>query len=66
MTSDELIRKLRRHGDVVFEPRRGKGGHIQVRRGNRVSHIPTASGELGTGLVRAILKQLGLAIRDLR
>lgn len=66
MTSDELIRKLRRHGGITFEPRRGKGGHIQVRRGALVSHIPTASGELGKGLLAAILKQLGLMLDDLR
>ncbi|HEV8679150.1 MAG TPA: type II toxin-antitoxin system HicA family toxin [Stellaceae bacterium] len=66
MTSNELIRKLRRRTDIAFEPRRGKGGHIQVRRGERKSHIPTGSGELGTGLLLAILKQLGLTLDDLR
>lgn len=66
MTSDELIRKLKRLGDCTFVPSRGKGGHIQVLRGDRLSHIPTHSGELGKGLVNAILKQLGLSLRDLR
>jgi predicted RNA binding protein YcfA (HicA-like mRNA interferase family) len=66
MNSDELIRKLRRVGDVTFDPSRGKGGHIRVMRDDRVSHIPTGSKELKTGLVAAILKQLGLTLRDLR
>ncbi|GEM_PF-1124010 len=66
MNSAELIRKLRRLGDVEFDRSRGKGGHIEIRRGDRVSHIPTGSGEIKTGLLHGILRQLGLTIRDLR
>lgn len=59
MTSAQLKRFLARQG-CIFEP--GKGGHLIVRRGNRKSVLPMhgSNKELGTGLVNAILKQLGL------
>ena len=38
---------------------------IRVERGDRIAHVPTGSGELKTGLLHAILRQLGLTIRDL-
>jgi predicted RNA binding protein YcfA (HicA-like mRNA interferase family) len=66
VTADELIRKLKRLGDVIVIPSRGKGGHVRVERGNRFTHIPTVSGDLKTGLVHGILRQLGLTMRDLR
>ena len=65
MKSDELIRKLRRLGDVEIDANRGKGGHIEVRRRGRVSYVPTGSRDMKTGLVHGILRQLGLTIRDL-
>ena len=59
MTSAEFKRWLRRQG-CTFEP--GKGGHLIVRRGNRMSVLPMhgTQKELGTGLVKAIKKDLGL------
>jgi mRNA interferase HicA len=44
----------------TFQP--AKGGHLKVRLGSKVSILPMhGSGkELGSGLVLAILKQLGL------
>jgi mRNA interferase HicA len=59
MTSAEFKRWLRKHG-CTFEP--GKGGHLIVRRGDRMSVLPMHSKrkELGTGLVKAIKKDLGL------
>jgi predicted RNA binding protein YcfA (HicA-like mRNA interferase family) len=65
MTSRELLRALRRLGATI-DAARGKGGHVRVSLGDRVSHVPTGSGELKTGLVQGVLKQLGLTIRDLR
>jgi mRNA interferase HicA len=38
----------------------GKGGHIKVFLKGRRSVLPTHSGELKTGLVEGIKKQLGL------
>ncbi len=66
MTADELLRRLRRRRDIRIVPSRGKGGHVRVERGDRVTHVPTGSGELKTGLLHGILRQLGLSIRDLR
>jgi predicted RNA binding protein YcfA (HicA-like mRNA interferase family) len=65
MTSRELLRKLRRLG-VIVVPDRGKGGHIRLEHNGRVSHIPTGRRELKSGLVRGVLRQLGLTIRDLQ
>jgi len=59
MTADELLRRLRRHHDIRIVPSRGKGGHIRVERGDRVTHVPTGSGELKTGLLHGMLRQLG-------
>ncbi len=70
MTADELLRRLRRYRDITIIPSRGKGGHMRVERGDRVTHIPTGSGDLKTGLLpgllHGVLRQLGLTIRDLR
>ena len=65
MTSRELLRKLRRVGASVI-PSSGKGGHVRVERNGQVSHVPTGSGDLKTGLVQGALRQLGLTMRDLR
>jgi predicted RNA binding protein YcfA (HicA-like mRNA interferase family) len=59
MTSRELLRRLARLGAEIITDR-GKGGHIMVRLGNRRSIVPTGSGDIPTGTVAAILRQLGL------
>lgn len=66
MKATELIHRLRRLGGVTVIPSRGKGGHVRVERGDRVTHVPTGSGELKTGTLHGILRQLGLNIRDLQ
>ena len=60
VNSAQFKRWLARQG-CTFEP--GKGGHLIVRRGDRRSVLPMHGGtkQLGTGLIRAIKKQLGLA-----
>ena len=59
MTSAEFRRWLRGQG-CTFEP--GKGGHLIVRLGPRMSVLPMhgKQKELGTGLVHAIKRDLGL------
>jgi mRNA interferase HicA len=59
VTIQESKRWLTEHG-CTFEP--GRGGHLTVRRGTNVSVLPMhgKGKELGTGLVTAIKKQLGL------
>ena len=59
MTSKQFKRYLMEQG-CKFEP--GRGGHLTVRRGDAVASLPMhgKGKELGTGLVHAIKKQLGL------
>lgn len=59
MTSQEFKRWLSQQG-CTFEP--GHGGHLIVRLGDRKSVLPMhgKNKELGTGLVNAIEKDLGL------
>ena len=59
MNSDQFRRELTKLG-ASFEP--GKGGHLIVRLGEKVSVLPQHGGrkQLGTGLVNKIKKDLGL------
>lgn len=59
VTSSQFKRWLTQAG-CTFES--GKGGHLIVRRGERMSVLPMhgSSKELGTGLVNKIKKDLGL------
>jgi mRNA interferase HicA len=61
MNAAELKKWLAARG-CNFETKRGGSGHLIVRRGDRKSELPMHGGrkELGTGLVNAIKKQLGL------
>jgi predicted RNA binding protein YcfA (HicA-like mRNA interferase family) len=59
MTCRELLRRLRRLGAEIVTDR-GKGGHVMVRLGARLAPVPTGGGEIPTGTLAAILKQLGL------
>jgi predicted RNA binding protein YcfA (HicA-like mRNA interferase family) len=65
MTSRELLCKLRRLGARVVTGR-GKGGHAMVLLDGRKTFVPTGSGELRAGTLRTILRDLGIAIDDLR
>ena len=59
MTSQEFKRWLSKQG-CTFES--GRGGHVTVRRGDKASTLPMhgKGKELGTGLINAVKKQLGL------
>jgi len=61
MNTKELMRLLKKAG-VSFDPSRGKGGHIFAALGDKTTVIPQhgSNKELGTGLVRKILKDLGI------
>jgi mRNA interferase HicA len=61
VNAQELKKWLAAQG-CSFEPKRGGSGHLVVRKGNLKSELPMHGGrkELGTGLVNAIKKQLGL------
>jgi len=59
VNSNQAKRFLAKKG-CTFSP--GKGGHLLVQRNGKKSVLPMHGGskELGKGLWRAILKQLGL------
>ncbi len=61
MKSGELEKLLKKHG-CTFHTHRGGSGHVTVRRGDRKSVMPKhgSKDELGIGLVRKILKDLGI------
>lgn len=60
MKCNELKRWLKKQG-CTFEESRGKGGHITVRRADKITVMPMhGQKELPTGTVKAIIKQLGL------
>ena len=65
MTSNELLRLLRRAGARVVSDR-GKGGHVMVVLGGRTTFLPTGSGDVRPGTLRAILRDLGVSLDDLR
>jgi mRNA interferase HicA len=59
MNSSQFRRYLAKHG-CTFEP--GKGGHLDVVRGDKVSHMPRHGGrkQLGKGLMEKIKKDLAI------
>jgi predicted RNA binding protein YcfA (HicA-like mRNA interferase family) len=62
--SNELLRRLRRLGAEI-DRSRGKGGHVMARLGGRFAMVPIGSGDLPTGTLRVILRQLGRRPEDL-
>ena len=70
MKGSELVRKIRKVGrrrgvPVELRMERGKGSHATLYYGDRLTVIRHLSDELRTGTTRAMLKQLGLTLRDL-
>jgi len=65
MSSNELLRLLRRAGARIVTDR-GKGGHVMVLLAGRKTFVPTGSGELRPGTLRAILRDLAVSLDDLR
>jgi len=65
MSSNELLRLLRRAGARIVTDR-GKGGHVMVLLAGRKTFVPTASGELRSGTLRAILRDLAVSLDDLK
>ena len=61
MNSSELERLLKKHGCKIVA-HRGKGGHVTAIRGDKMTILPRhgANKELKTGLVNAILRDLGI------
>ena len=70
MTGRELLRRVQRLGRsrgiaVRFDQRHGKGSHATLHYGNRKTTVKDLQKEIGMGLLRDMLGQLGLSRRDL-
>jgi len=70
MTGNEFLRRIQRLGRthniaVRFDQRHGKGSHGTLHYGNRKTTLKDLRQEIGTGLLHAMLAQLGLSRRDL-
>lgn len=70
MTGSEFERKIRKLGRargvlVTFDRGRGKGSHGRLYYGNRFTTLKDRKKEIGPGLLKAMLDQLGLTRDDL-
>jgi hypothetical protein len=71
MTGNGLLRKLKRFARKTkvafeFDPSAGKGGHGEIRFGDRYTMLRSArQKEVPKGTLRAMLVQLGIDPRDL-
>ena len=68
MDGREFIRKVTKLGrktgvSVWVDSTRGKGGHQRLHYGDRITTVQT--GELKTGILHAMCKQLGIRPTDL-
>lgn len=67
MNGNELIRRLRKLArktgqEMTIDTKRGKGSHVRVTLGGRGTTVPI---DVPRGTLRAILRQLGIAEKDL-
>ena len=70
MTGDEFVRRIQALGRgrgvaVRFEARRGKGSHGRLYFGDRFTTVKDRRKEIGSGLLAAMLRQLGLSREDI-
>ena len=65
MTSNELLRLLRRAGATIVADR-GKGGHVMVVLAGRRAFVPTGSRKLRPGTLHRILRDLAVTLESLR
>ncbi len=70
MNGHEFERKIRKIGRaygaaVSFEPGHGKGSHGRLYYGSRFTTLKDRRKEIGPGLLKAMLEQLGLTRGDL-
>ncbi|MGA2088752.1 MAG: type II toxin-antitoxin system HicA family toxin [Stellaceae bacterium] len=70
MNGNEFERKIRALGrrigvTVAFDPVHGKGSHGRLYYGSRFTTLKDRKKEIGPGLLKAMLDQLGLSRQDL-
>lgn len=71
VTGAEFLRRLKATGkargiEVSYEKERGKGSHGMLYYGGRRTTVKDLKKELGPGLFRVMLKQLGLTAADIQ
>lgn len=71
VTGEEFVRKVKKVGrrngvQVEFIAERGKGSHATLYYGARRTTVKHRKAELGSGLLHAMLGQLGLTLEDLQ
>lgn len=70
MTGNELLRKIKRLGRehyvaVDYDAARGKGSHGTLYYGTRRTTLKDLDKEIGRGLLRKMLADLGLTVHEL-
>jgi mRNA interferase HicA len=70
MTGDEFERRIRRLGRkrgmlVSFDRSHGKGSHGRLYYGDRFTTLKDRRKEIGPGLLKAMLSQLGLSKNEI-
>ncbi len=70
MTGADFIRRVRTRGrksgaPVHFDPRPGKGSHGRLYYGDRATTVKDRKKEIRKGLLRAMLRELGLTLDDI-
>ena len=70
MKGNEFIRKIKRLAkkrviEAYVDKKRGKGSHVTLYFGERLTIVRNPSQELKTGTIKAMLKQLGLEENDI-
>ncbi|MEA3643858.1 MAG: type II toxin-antitoxin system HicA family toxin [Lamprobacter sp.] len=70
MKGSEFIQRVKRYAKAhaLFchvDQKRGKGSHVTLYLGDRLTTVRNPKDELKTGTLNAMLKQLGLSLNDL-
>ena len=70
MKGHEFIRKIKKLAkkrgiDAYVDKKRGKGSHVTLYFGEKLTIVRNPSQELKTGTMKAMLKQLGLEENDI-
>ena len=70
MRGNEFINRVKRLGreqniEVRVDKNRGKGSHVTLHYGKRFTIVRNPKDELKTGTLAAMLRQLGLSLRDI-
>lgn len=65
MKTKELLKALSKLG-ATEDRERGKGGHMFVILNGKRAVVPTGKGEIATGTLAAILRQLGITKNNIK